>query len=81
MLHSGATSSFNHPFFIPLATIAIGRTLSIGSCNEQSTAPDAAQVELGTRFQSALHHALLVFLLLLTFFPFFIAILTSLKSF
>ena len=46
-----------------------------------NSSPDAAQVELGARFQSALHHALLVFLLLLTFFPFFIAILTSLKSF
>ena len=46
-----------------------------------TSSPDAAPVELGARFKSALHHALLLFLLLLTFFPFFIAILTSLKSF
>ena len=46
-----------------------------------SSSPAAAQEEFSARFKGALHHAFLVFLLLLTFFPFFIAILTSFKSF
>ena len=46
-----------------------------------TSSPDAAQAELSDRFKGSLHHAVLVFLLFLTFFPFFIAILTSLKSF